>query len=440
MRHTPFVLPLLLAAAALAQPGTPTGKPTGEPGISPVEHRDEKLGGGVIASSPDILDKATRETGERMVAKAIAWLRSKQDEQTGAWGAPPPESKAPTFPAISGLVVNGMLMQPGIDTKDPAIAKAVAYMLSKRLPDGGIYDRLLPVYNTSIVLSALARVDSDEARDAVKKGQDWLRATQWGAPASPDSPDKPASVVGPDSPFYGGWGYGRHSRPDISNAIFALQALADTGVPSDDPAVQRAIIFLQRVQMQEKGSDGKVINDQPFAKGSRQGGFVYAPSPDDKNLGAGDSEAGSIEETLTTGETKSVMRAYGSVTYGGFKSYLYAGLKKDDPRVTAVLDFVRRNYTLQQNPGIDKNGMYYYYVMFARALEASKLDVIEPALEAVNAKGEKTPHNWRADLINQLATLQNDDGSFKSVDKRWMEDNQVLITAYALLAAEHALR
>lgn len=434
MRLT-LTLPLLLAAAALAQPTPTAPQVPGKPSTDPVEKRDEKLGGGAIASAPNILDKETREKGEKMVAKAIEWLRTKQDAQKGAWGLP---KQGPAFPAISGLVVNGMLLQPGIDAKDPAVAKAVAYLLSQQQPDGGIYDRLLPVYNTSIALSALAHVDTDEARAAVKRGQDFLKRSQWGAADPIPGPDGPAKVVDADHPFYGGWGYGRHSRPDISNSIFAMQALADTGVPNDDPAVKRALVFMQRLQMQEKGADGKVINEQPYAKGSHQGGFIYAPSKDDKTLGTGDSEAETFDETLTTGETKSMMRAYGSVTYGGFKSYLYAGLKKDDPRVGAVLDFVRRNYTVTENPGINKNGMYYYYVMFSRALQASQID----AVDAADKQGKVTPRNWRKDLIDQLAASQNDDGSFKVLDpdKRWMEGDAVLITAYAMVAAQSALR
>ncbi len=430
-------LPLVLVAAALAQP-TPA-RPDIQPVADPVKHRGDQLGGGTIAGGTATLDKATREKGEAMVAKAIAYLRTKQDAKSGAWGvAPsaPDRPTPPTFPAFSGLIVNAMLMQPGIDASDPAVAKALDYMLAQQQPDGGIYDRLLPVYNTSIALSALAHVDTDAARSAIRKGQDFLRSSQWGAPALVSSPDKPSSAVGPEHPFYGGWGYGNNSRPDISNLSFAVQALADTGVGPDDPAMQRAIVFLQRIQMIEKGADGKVINDQTYAKGSSQGGFIYATASNDKTVGQGQSQAGTIEETLTSGETVSMLRAYGSVSYAGFKSYLYAGLKKDDPRVTAVLDFVRRNYTLNENPKFGSDGQFYYYVMFARALSAARIDTVE----AIGSDGNATPHNWRADLINQLATMQNDDGSFKSVNKRWMEDNQVLITAYALLAAEHALR
>lgn len=424
MRFARFTLPLILATAAFAQP-MPTQTP---PATAPA-----------VAAAPGTLDKATREKGERMVAKAIAYLRTKQDAASGGWGVAPaaPDKPAPpVFPAFTGLIVNGMLMQPGIDTKDPAVAKGIEFMLSRQQPDGAIYDRLLPVYNTSIVLSAIASIDTDQARAAIKKGQDFLRNSQWGVASPASSPDKPTSVVGPEHPFYGGWGYGNNSRPDISNLNFALQALHDTGVPADDAAVQRALVFLQRIQMIEKGADGKVINDQPYAKGSHQGGFIYATASNDKTIGQGQSQAGNIEETLTTGETKSMLRAYGSVSYAGFKSYLYAGLKQDDPRVLAVLDFCRRNYTLAENPRFGSDGQYYYYVAFARALKAAGIDTVD----AVDSSGTVTAHNWRADLINQLATMQSEDGSFNSVNKRWMEDNTTLITAYALLAAQNALR
>ena len=44
------------------------------------------------------------------------------------------------------------------------------------------------------------------------------------------------------------------------------------------------------------------------------------------------------------------------------------------------------------------------------------------------------------DLVDALAKLQNDDGSFKTTKDRWMENNPVLITAYSLLALQHAAR
>lgn len=388
------------------------------------------------------LDAATRAKGVLLAQKAAAYLRSKQDEKTGGWCVPT-EPGRPNLPAITGLIVNGLLLDPAVSAGDAGVGRGVQYMLSFQKPDGGIYDTMLPTYNTSITLSALARIDSDEARAAIKKGQEFLRHSQWGA-AEPmgvggaGGKEAPKPNITPDHPFYGGIGYGNKGRPDISNTTFMLQAFADTGVPSDDPAVQRALIFLQRLQMLEKGDGGKIVNDMAYAQGSKQGGFIYATAPTEKDPGKGETNAGMIEETLDDGTKVSRMRCYGSVTYAGFKSYLYAGLKKDDARVKAVVDFVRSNYTLSENPGVGTDGQYYYYLMFARALEASGMNMVE--VKAPGSSGEVKARNWRADLIEQLASMQQDDGSFKSVDDRWMENNPQLITAYSLIALGHALK
>ena len=44
-------------------------------------------------------------------------------------------------------------------------------------------------------------------------------------------------------------------------------ALQDAGVPGDDPAVQRALVFLERTQM------NGATNSMPYAEGSTQGGL-----------------------------------------------------------------------------------------------------------------------------------------------------------------------
>jgi squalene-hopene/tetraprenyl-beta-curcumene cyclase len=481
-----------------------------------------------VATGPT-LDDATRATGEQLIAKAIEFLRSKQDAKTGGWSVPTDPTR-PHLPAISGLVLNGLLLQPGLDASDPSVARAVAYILSHRKPDGGIYDTMLPSYNTAISLSALARVKTDQAQAAIKPAQDFLKRLQWGNddPAGMNAPgqhgtETPVKVSESD-PNFGGVGYGNRGRPDISNLAFAVQAWHDSGLPVDDPAYTRAIVFLQRVQMLERapgaGASAKTVNTMPYAKGSTQGGFIYATGETADKPGIGHSFAGTIEETLSDGSRASRLRAYGSVTYSGFKSYLYAGLKRDDPRVLAAVDWARRSWSLSENPGLGTDGYWYYVVMMSRALDALGQDVLtieafeplrtsvsvaglptslrgrdgapgllklleplgikatgvtpsgadgalvhfasdEQAIEAtakiqgLKAEGAtlsatRSPApaptapgvrlNWRAELINQLASRQNPDGSFASVDDRWMENNPVLITAYALIALQHALR
>ena len=44
---------------------------------------------------------------------------------------------------------------------------------------------------------------------------------------------------------------------------------------------------------------------------------------------------------------------------------------------------------------------------------------------------EGVQRDWANDLVDKLETLQEPDGQFRSVNKRWMEDNPVLITAYS---------
>ncbi len=390
--------------------------------------------------SPDARSKASSVTpaqlplvpthakrAQVLIDKAIAYLRSQQDPTTGGWSV---HKDGVTFPAIAALVIDGMLADPAIDATDPAIDKAIDFLLSYRQPTGGIYDRILPNYNTAIALSALARADTPKARKAIKDAQAFLIGLQWNEDAIESDAAKELGVgkVTPDHPFYGGVGYGKHGRPDLSNLSFMLQALHDSGYDADSPPFHRAITYLQRVQMDHR------FNDMPYAKETQQGGFIYATSTDKEHLGVGQSQAGTYEETLDDGRVVSSLRCYGSMTYAGFKSYLYADLNKTDPRVQAVLGWVKHNYTLQENPGIGDQGYYYYIATFARAMQAWN----EPTIQTIDEQGNEQQRTWAADLVEALEPLQQPDGSFAIRHKRWLENDPVLVTAYSLIALEAA--
>ncbi len=385
------------------------------------------------------IDEAHKKQAEEMVTKAIAFLKTKQDKATGGWAVPPEGSKQPHLPAITGLVINGLLLDPKADQSDPMILGGIKYMLNFQQSDGGIYDKMLPSYNTAIVLSAISKSTLAQAKDAVVPAQHFLRKLQYSedSDATLGGGEAPRKV-GRDHPFYGGVGYGKHGRPDLSNTQFMLQALQDSGVSPNDEAVKRALAFVQRTQMLDEA------NDQPYADKSRQGGFVYSTAENAESVDkqAGQSQAGVIEETLDDGTKVSRLRAYGSMTYAGFKSYLYAALPRDDARVQAALGWIRKNYTLAENPGMGNDGMYYYLVTFSRALDAWGHETIDILKTTTDADGKSTQateqRDWANDLIDRLAQLQNPDGSFKSIDKRWMEDNAELITAYALIALQQA--
>ncbi|MFG0275393.1 MAG: hypothetical protein ACF8QF_10085 [Phycisphaerales bacterium] len=379
---------------------------------------------GFGATTAEALDEARYRTARTLIENSIEYLRSQQDPATGGWTV---RDDGPQFPAITGLVVTGMLMEPDIDAADPVVARGVEYMLSFRQPDGGIYDRVLANYNTALCLSALARVNRPDAAAAIPPAQAFLKGIQW----TEDALDHPESgEVDRSHPFYGGVGYGGSSRPDNSNLNLMLQGLRDSGLSCDDEAFQRALVFLERTQMHGD------INDMPYAEGSQQGGFIYATSPNGDEIGVGESKAGTIEETLSDGTTASRLRAYGSMTYAGFKSYIYADLDRDDQRVQLAYDWIRRNYTLAENPGVGMQGYYYYLVTFSRALDAWGL----PTIETTHPDGStKESRDWANDLIDRLAELQKDDGSFENLHDRWMEGDPVLVTSYALLALQHAI-
>ncbi|MGD9693369.1 MAG: prenyltransferase/squalene oxidase repeat-containing protein [Phycisphaerales bacterium] len=376
------------------------------------------------------MDAAHRAKAEEMRAKAAEWLRGQQDVASGGWKT---AGEGPQFPAISAMAATGLVREGGA-TNEAAAERAAGYILTFRQADGGIYDRILPSYNTSIVLSFLAHVDTPESREAIKDAQDFLRSLQWSEASSLSSATPEISTaVDKSHPFYGGIGYGRHGRPDLSNLAFMLQGLHDTGVPGEDPAFQRALVFLARVQMVDS------VNDMPYADGTKQGGFIYATSVNKDQVGSGQTQVAEqiamVEETLDDGTKVSRLRCYGSMTYAGFKSLIYADLARDDERVRAAYDWIRRFYTMDENPAMGTDGLYYYYVMASRALRAWGGDEIVTLNEQ---GGSGATRDWANDLVDALAELQEPDGSFRSVDDRWMENNTLLITAYSLLSLQEA--
>ena len=372
------------------------------------------------SASAEPIDASTKERGRAVVDRAIEFLNTQQDPNTGGWGHNP---DGPNFPAITGLVINGMLLDPRIDPSNPVVDRGLEYILSFAQMDGSIHDGMLPTYNTAICISALSQARTHRADSALASGIAFLKTVQYhnrntGGIEAPDFNEP----VAEDHPYYGGVGYGKHGRPDLSNLSFFLQAMHDAGVSTEDPAYKRALVFLSRVQMNDE------TNDMHYADASNQGGFIYATVPNAESIDSipGQSQAGDMVETSSDGGSITRLRSYGSMTYSGFKSLIYADLAPDDPRITAAWRWIESNYSLEENPGMGDQGYYYFLCAMGRALDSWGADRV----------GE---HDWRADLVDTLEELQQEDGSFAIKHERWMEDNATLITAYALIALQHAI-
>lgn len=377
---------------------------------------------GMVRGGP-VPDAATHELARQTGWRAIEFLRATQQE-SGGWGEP--GGGGPAFPAVTALAVQGMLLDPRIDGRDEAVRRGVARVLSFAKPDGGIHDGVLPTYNTAICVSMLSHVRTPEAAAAVERGIALLKRMQWGAfdPATEPSPEAPdwTEPIGEDHPYFGGMGYGKHGRPDGSNTQFFVQALHDAGVSTADEAYARALVFLRRLQM-----DGRV-NEMGYAEGSRQGGFIYATVPDAESVDSvpGQSQAGEFDEELADGMVGARLRSYGSMTYAGFKSLIYADLPPDDARVVSALGWIERNFSVDDNAGMGQEGRYYGYLAMARALQAW-------------GGAEVAGRDWRAELVRAIADLQEDNGGMRVMHDRWMEGERELITAYALVALGEAM-
>lgn len=337
-----------------------------------------------------------RQTYDQMVAEAISYLETKGQSADGSFS---------TFsgPGVTALATTALLRH-GRPVDSPAVAKGIDYLQQFIQDDGGIYETgtLYRNYETCLCMLCFNEINDDGRYDEVLKRADaFVRGIQWDETESVDRSDF----------AYGGAGYGKHKRPDLSNTSFFMDALHSLGHGGDDPAVQRALTFISRCQNLESEH-----NRTPWSTKNPDGGFYYTPAA------GGQSQAG---ETADGG-----LRSYGSMTYAGLKSMLFAGVEADDPRVKAAVDWIRKHYGLESNPGMGSAGLYYYYHTFAKALDALGQGRL------VDENGEV--HDWRADLIATLAERQRSDGSWvNDQNERWLEGAPNLVTAYSLLALSY---
>lgn len=295
------------------------------------------------------------------------------------------------------------LLRSGRTAADPQVAKGLAYLEEYTQETGGIHmpGGRIPVYETCIAMMCFKAANRDGRYDKILKDADaFIRKGQVD-----EAQGKQKSDIA-----YGGIGYGGKSRPDLSNTAFLIDALRSSGAKCDDPAIQKALAFVSRCQNLESEH-----NTTKYAAKVNDGGFYYTPMTD-----KAPQERATVEGGL---------RSYGSMTYSGLKSMIYAGLTKDDPRVKAALQWIRKNYDLKNNPGMGQAGLYYYYHTFAKSLDVLGIDEFE------DANGVK--HDWRRELIEELAKRQKPDGSWVNTDSQWMEGDPNLATAFALLALSH---
>lgn len=350
------------------------------------------------------VDISTAKEADAAITRALDWLATQQ-KPDGSWS----ES---SFPALTALPLWAFTMSDH-PRKAEITAKAAAFLMSCVQPDGGIYRSIpgkgggLSNYNTALCMVALHMLNDPRYTPVVLKARKFVAAGQH---------------FGNDM-YEGGMGYDKATgRPytDLSDSVISYEAMRLTQGSEDlrdksekhvDLDWQAAQRFLDRVQ--NKAASGT----------DNAGGFAYRP--DDSKAGTSTNKDGTV-----------VFRSYGSMTYAGLLSLIYADVKKNDPRVQSAFDWAAKHWSLNENPGMGDDGLFYFYNVLSKSLATL-------GREDIPVKSG-TPIFWRDALVKKLISVQKVDsktghGYWVNANNRFWEANDVLVTSYSLIALEVAL-
>lgn len=332
-------------------------------------------------------------------------------------------------PAITSLALLA-LSKNSVSERDQsreAMEKGYAFVRAQVREDGGIYADGLSNYNTAICTLALLQRGGQEDVAIVERARRFLIAQQASGMAVPE--------------LNGGIGYGptgvspKRQHPDLDNTLVSLEALRAcelaraTREPEHGPSLDwnAAIAFVSRCQ------NLPLTNSLPWVSehASDQGGFVYYP---------GFSNAGGVPRP----DGAQALRSYGSMSYAGLLSFIYAELPPGDPRMLAAIDWLEKHFALDENPGLGEQGLYYYYHLMAKAMAAygnvskgrNPTDQTELSDAVAAPPKGRIPADWARRLALKLVQLQAGNGSWANGNGRWMESDPVLVTAYSMLSLQ----
>lgn len=312
-------------------------------------------------------------------------------------------------PGVTSLCLLAMIKSPRNYNRldGPWMRNPLEYIVKLQKKDGAIYDENSKAptknYVTSLSMIALSATKDPIYKDVIEKGKKFLIKIQVDEGEGYDK-DKDY--------HWGGIGYGGDQRPDLSNLHIALEALTDAGLDKNHEVFKKALVFVERCQDKE--------GNKYFDTGNAEGGFAYSVDlPTNKNLPTDKSISKNKEN---------IVIPYGSMTFAGIKTLIFCSVDLDDEKLTAALNWVEKNFSVDKHPGMQKGdiAIYYYYYTLAKALnmlEKSDATILE-----------KRKIQWKVLLAKKLLERQQKDGSWVNKEKKYMEGVPVLCSAYAMNA------
>lgn len=357
------------------------------------------------------------------------WLAGQQDPD-GSWKMGPPGHAEPS-PSCTALIITSLASAPEKvrGRYRGAVDKAVAYLVGRANPDGsfgeGPSGSYLKTYTTALALQALSSVDREKHANVIRGAQAYLKQNQLkegllrgGVGYGDETPkmDKGGLVI-------------EKTKANLSVVGFAAQGLHMSGLPKDDEFWKLVIEFVRKCQNSSEVNSDPVFLAALKEKGlsvGNDGGLFYGPYADPAVQKAGTRKIADRETIIS----------YGSMTYEGIKTYIYAGLAKDSPEVKAAVDWVRKNYSVDAHPGFaydarQRNhlrGLYYYYLVMARAMDAFG----ENPFKTFDGQA----HDWPREMAAQLAKSVKESKMWVNENPAWFEGDPVMVTSFVLITCD----
>jgi squalene-hopene/tetraprenyl-beta-curcumene cyclase len=166
---------------------------------------------------------------------------------------------------------------------------------------------------------------------------------------------------------------------DLSMTRFVLEALAAAGAAPDDPAMTRALVYVERAQNPDGGFFFSLVNDEINKAGREDGRF----------------------------------RSYGTATADGILALRAAGVRNNDPRVQRAMNWLRDHHRPDRASGFDVQP----YTAWATGLRFYYGAAVRKAMPGLPV----------------LLPPQRRDGSWRNSNNLVKEDDPLIATAFAIL-------
>ncbi len=347
-----------------------------------------------------VLGESVMNEAKAAIARSLDWM-IKHQKKSGAWSDE-------SYPALTALPLWAFAnsKHPG---KEKAIDNAISFIRTKVQQDGGIYHRIqgqetggLSNYNTAICMTALHATRKRDLVQIVQNARKFVAGSQH---------------VGSDV-YRGGFGYDRSTGRTYTDGVNSLITAEGMVLTSDVEDLRDKVEGRVDIDWKALREYAERLQNPANAGENDAGGFIYSHH-EIKGPKAG---------TTTNQAGRVVFRSYGSMTYAGMLMLMYAKVPPDDPRVRSAFDWTCKHWSLEENPGMGAQGVFFFYSVLTKALSAYGQDTIV-------VQGDKTI-NWRTEVVKKLLSLHKIEpdgtGYWVNATGRFWEANPVLATSYAL--------